>query len=356
MESILPLHEDTKRFDLPDGLALESGERLDRVEIAYRTWGTLDPDGANAVVVCHALTGSADVDGWWPGLMGPGRALDPSRDFIVCANVLGSCYGTTGPVSLDPATGRPYGPDFPAVTIRDMVRPQIELARSLGVSRVRTALGGSLGGMQAIEWALMAPDLVESIVVIGVSGRHSAWCIGLSEAQRQAIAADPLWRDGRYDPENPPAAGLGVARMIAMCTYRSRDSFQDRFGRDEQEPGLFAVESYLRYQGRKLAGRFDANGYVALTRAMDTHDVSRGRGAYEDVLGGLRVPALVVTLERDLLYPRSEQEELAALLPEARLVELPSRNGHDAFLIEVDELSEMLVSFLGSLPGKGGRP
>ncbi|MBM4397648.1 MAG: homoserine O-acetyltransferase, partial [Deltaproteobacteria bacterium] len=301
--------------------AFESGARIE-VRVAYRTWGTLSAAADNAVVVCHALTGSADADAWWAGLFGPGRAIDPDRDFVVCSNILGGCYGTTGPWSVDPATGRPYGPDFPQPTVRDIVSVQAALVRSLGVRRVRLALGGSLGGMQALEWPLVAPDLVEAVAPIAVSGRHSAWCIGLSEAQRQAIFADPAWQGGRYEAGAGPRSGLAVARMMAMCTYRSPEDFAPKFGRRLQEPGapgFYAVESYLRHQGRKLVDRFDANTYVVLTRAMDSHDVGRGRGGYEDVLRSIRVPALVVSIRSDVLYPPAEQEELATLVPRGEL-------------------------------------
>ena len=343
---------ETRFLRLPGELALELGGRLPGVQVAYRTWGTLDPEGRNCVVVCHALTGSADVDRWWTQMFGPGQALDPDRDFVVCANILGSCYGTTGPTSTDPATGRPWLGDFPAYTVRDMVRLQRELLRALGVRRVRMVIGGSLGGMQTLEWALMYPELVDAIVPIANPARHSPWAIGLSEAQRQAIFADPLWKGGRYDPERPPAAGLAAARMMAMCTYRSRESFEERFGRRPQTADLFAVESYLRYQGQQLVDRFDAATYVGLTEAMDSHDVARGRGDHEEVLRGLKAPALVVSIPSDVLYFPAEQEELARLLPHARLVRLESPHGHDAFLIEVEALSAMVAAFRAEVEGR----
>ncbi len=336
----------TRFLDLPGGRTLESGARLDGVRVAYRTWGRLDDDGANAVLVCHALTGTADADEWWGAMFGPGRALDPDRDFIVCQNLLGSCYGTTGPATIDPATGRPFGPDFPAVTVRDMVVVQADALAVLGVRRVRMVIGGSLGGMQALEWAVMFPGRVDAVVPIAVSAVHSAWCIAWSEAQRQALYADAAWQGGRYDPAHPPAAGLAAARMVAMCTYRTRDSFQARFGRRPQdEGGPFAVESYLRYQGRKLVARFDANTYVTLTRAMDSHDLGRGRGGVAATLAGIGTPALVVSIDSDVLYPPSEQVELAAGMPRAELVTMASLDGHDGFLIQVDELSAIVADF-----------
>lgn len=341
---------ETRTHRLPGELELELGGVLPEVEVGYRTWGKLDRDGANAVVICHALTGSADADRWWTKMFGPGRAFDPERDFVVCSNILGSCYGTTGPASIDPRTGEPYRGDFPLVTIRDMVRVQRELCRALGITRIRLVVGGSLGGMQTLEWALSYPELVDSFAFIASSARHSAWCIGLSEAQRQAIYADPRWKGGRYDPADPPVAGLAAARMMAMCTYRSRASFEQRFARRPQAAGTWAVESYLRYQGQQLVDRFDAASYVALTRAMDTHDVARGRGEYEEVLRGLKKPALVVSIDTDVLYLPEEQREVAELVPGARLERIESPHGHDAFLIDVELLDRMVSEFRGRAP------
>ncbi len=343
---------ETRWYVPPGPFLLESGVRLDRLQVAYRTWGRLSPAGDNAVIVCHAFTGSADVDRWWAKMFGPGRALDPVRDFVICSNILGSCYGTTGPASVDPATGRPYLASFPSITVRDMVRVQGELARALGVRRIRSVIGGSLGGMQVLEWALLFPELVQSIVPIANSARHSAWAIGLSEAQRQAIVADPRWAGGRYDPANPPRAGLAAARMMAMCTYRGWESFEERYGRRSQAADLFAMESYLRYQGQQLVDRFDAATYHALTRAMDTHDVARGRGEYEAVLRGIRQPALVVTVDTDVLYVPEEQRVMARHMPGARLERLESPHGHDAFLIHVDELSAMVADFRNRVEGR----
>jgi homoserine O-acetyltransferase len=337
---------ETRSLEL-GALELELGGRLAAVTVGYRTWGQLDAEGGNAVVVCHALTGSADADRWWTNLFGPGRALDPDRDFVVCANILGSCYGTTGPTSLDPATGGPYHGTFPAITVRDMVRVQHDLVRRLGVNRIRLVLGGSLGGMQTLEWGLMHPELVESMAFIASTARHSAWCIGLSEAQRQAIFADPRWREGRYPAEDPPSAGLAAARAMAMLSYRSFPSLEERFGRRTQSADHFAVESYLRYQGRQLVDRFDPATYVTLTRAMDTHDVARGRGDFDEVLRGVRQPTLVVSIDSDVLYWPAEQREVARLVPGARLAVMDSIHGHDAFLIDVDRLNDMVADFRG---------
>jgi homoserine O-acetyltransferase/O-succinyltransferase len=353
---------ETRYQRLRGPLVLDSGAVLPEVTVAYRTWGRLGADGGNAVLVCHALTGSADVDRWWSPLLGPGRALDPDRDFVVCSNILGGCYGTTGPTSPRPETGRRWGGSFPDVSVRDIVRVQAALLETLGVRRLRLVVGGSLGGMQVLEWALLFPDRVDAIAPIAVSARHSAWCIALSEAQRQAIYADPRWRGGHYPGDDPPEAGLAAARAIAMCTYRSRASFEDRFGRKADPAGPFAVESWLHHHGRALVDRFDANTYVTLTRAMDTHDVGRGRGGGRAALATVGAPALVVSIDTDLLYPLVEQEELAAALPAGRLAAISSPHGHDAFLIEAEATNALVAEFRAGLAAprtrcvRGGTP
>ncbi len=326
-------------------LQLESGRTLTDVSVAFSSWGELNAQGDNAIVVCHALTGSSAADEWWGPIIGPGRTLDTNRFFVVCLNVLGSPYGSASPVSINPETGGPYGPAFPAITIRDTVRAHRRALETLGARRALCALGGSMGGMQALEWAF-EDDFVDGVAPIAVGGRHSPWCIGFSEAQRQAIYADAGWNGGRYAEQ--PRQGLAAARMIAMLTYRSPGSLAARFGRTLQEADddLFAVESYLRYQGAKLVDRFDANCYVHLTRQMDTHDVARGRGAYEDVLRGIDRKTLVIGVDTDVLYPLAEQEELASLVPGARLEVIRSPAGHDAFLIEFAQLDRILRSWI----------
>jgi homoserine O-acetyltransferase len=304
------------------------------------------------VLVCHALTGSADADRWWGPLLGPGRALDPERDFVVCSNVLGGCYGTTGPTSPRP-DGRPWAAAFPDVSVRDIVRVQAALVEALGVKRLRLVIGGSLGGMQVLEWALSFPEQVEAIAPIAIAARHSAWAIAISETQRQAIAADPRWRGGHYPADDAPAAGLAAARMVAMCSYRSRASLEPRFGRERAGDGRYAVESWLHHHGRALVDRFDANTYVTLTRAMDTHDVGRGRGGWREALSTVKAPALVLSIDSDVLYPPVEQEELATALPDARLVTLRSPHGHDAFLIEGEAVGAQVKGFREALVGSG---
>lgn len=335
----------TQFYQLPDPFQLESGEVLIGVRVAYRTWGTLNSTGDNAVLVCHALTGSADLDTWWQPFLGEGRSLDPQHDFIICSNILGSCYGTTGPTDRNPETGVVYGAGFPAITIRDMVRLQARLVKALGVRSLQLVLGGSLGGMQVLEWAILYPQIVQAIAVIAATGRHSAWCIGLSEAQRQAIYADPNWQQGNYTDDHKPDQGLAIARMMAMSTYRSWANFSTRFGRQPGKSHPFAIVEYLHYQGKKLVERFDANTYITLTHALDSHDVTHPGQTYEAVLQSIHQPTLIVSIGSDILYPPVEQEELGKLIPRAQLQRLDSPHGHDAFLIEMEQLNYFVSQF-----------
>jgi homoserine O-acetyltransferase len=347
---------------------LETGASLAPVTVAYETYGTLNHGRDNAVLVCHALTGSAHVAGlssadphsagWWDPMIGPGRPLDTSRYYVVCSNFLGSCYGTTGPTSADPRTGKPYGMTFPEYTVRDMVRLQKALMDHLGIYGLRTVIGGSLGGMQVLEWPLMYPGMVASIIPIATATQHSPWCIGLNDLARQAIMLDPAWKSGAYDPEVQPERGLSLARQIAMMSYRSDTSFQARFRRDPVVNGEtvpladpqynppYQVERYLRYQGKKLVDRFDANTYLYITRAMDSHDVAAGRGPLADVLRSIHHPALCIGISSDVLYPAHEQRVIAAALPSSRYREVDAPHGHDAFLISYELLGPMVSEFL----------
>ncbi|MEM1203379.1 MAG: homoserine O-acetyltransferase [Acidobacteriota bacterium] len=338
--------ETPRTLRLSGTFELDGGAVLEGVEIAYRTWGRLDDAGSNAILVCHALTGSADADDWWTGLFGAGRTFDPEQHFIVCSNALGSCYGTTGPTSPHPDTGSPWSADFPAVTVRDMVRLQGRLLDVLGVRRLRLVIGGSMGGMQALEWPLLFPERIDAVVAVATSARHSAWCIGISESQRQAIYADPAWRDGRYPADDPPRAGLAAARSMAMLSYRSWQSLEERFGRSPRGSDGFQVEGYLRHQGAKLVDRFDANAYVTLTRAMDRHDVGADRGGAERALAAVAAPVLVVSIDSDVLYPPVEQRQLVRWLPHGELARLDSIHGHDGFLIDTEPLDALVAGFL----------
>lgn len=359
-------------------LELELGGTLEQVAISFETYGELNAARSNAILICHALTGSAhaagihereQVPGWWDPLIGPDKPIDTNRFFVLSSNVLGGCYGSTGPTSIDPATGRPYGISFPRYTIRDMVRAQKRLAEALGIARFHAVIGGSMGGMQVLEWAVMYPEAVGAIVPIAISVQHSAWAIGLNEVARRSIMSDPDWRGGHYPLERQPETGLGLARAIAMLSYRSFNSLEAKFGREKrrselisQPPGVqpqpsarkalemsFEIASYLNYQGVKLVERFDANTYIHLTYAMDDYDLAEGRGSVEDVLAGITVPALVMGIPTDVLYPESEQLALAELLPDARYARIESPHGHDAFLIEYPQLAARLRRFLKSL-------
>lgn len=345
----------TQRLALGQPFALELGGELPDVEVAYRTWGRLAADGANAIVVCHALTGSADADDWWGDLFGPGRAFDPERDFIVCSNVLGGCYGTTGPLSPAP-DGLPWGSRFPRLTVRDQVRLQMRLADRLGIRRIRCVVGGSMGGLQALEWALLDPQRVAAVASIAAAGRHPDWCMAWSEAQRLALAADPKFRAGDYPPDDPPRQGLAAARAIAMVSYRSPQALAARFDRAPaaslrhrpqhaaaDEP---AVRAWLRYHGAALVERFDANSYLRLIDAMDTHDLGRGRGGYAAALRRLRQPVLVGSVASDALYVPAEQAELAAALPCGELFTIDSGHGHDGFLIDAAAFEPALRHFI----------
>ncbi|MDD8018109.1 MAG: homoserine O-acetyltransferase [Bacteroidota bacterium] len=355
-------------FDETHPLKMECGVELSPVHVAFETYGELNSAGDNAILVCHALTGSAHAAeyssedsksaGWWHTAIGEGKALDTRKYFVISSNFLGGCYGTTGSISENPKTGKPYGLSFPQMTVRDMVKVQKALITYLGVTKLKTIIGGSLGGMQVLEWPLMYPDLVESIVPIATAAKHSPWAIGLNTIARQAIMNDPDWKSGNYYAFGQPQKGFSLARQIAMLSYRSDVSFQQRFQRERIKDNLdsknynfdwsnlFQVESYLYYQGKKLVDRFDANTYIYITRAMDLHDVTLDRGSIEDVLGSITVPSLSVGIDSDILYPVHEQKEIASRIPNSTYAEITSPHGHDAFLIEYDQLSMMLKKFL----------
>lgn len=329
-------------------LALETTGQSLPYQLAYQSWGTLNATADNAILVIHALSGSADVTAWWPDLLGPGKPLDPARDFVLCINLLGSCYGSSGPLSTEPGTGQAWQSRFPEISVRDQARAQAELVRALGINRLRAVIGPSLGGMVALELALHEPALVESLVLIGSTAQHSAQAIANSSCQRAAIRLDPAFRDGHYDPEQQPAQGLALARQMAFIGYRSEREFSERFAREAGESEDFRVQEYLAHQGRKFVERFDANSYLRLSRCMNSHDVGRGRGGIDAALKNLHQPALIVSLENDQLYPFAEQAQLAALLPNATHELIPTRYGHDGFLIESDAMAAILQRFLRS--------
>ncbi|HST71557.1 MAG TPA: homoserine O-acetyltransferase [Kocuria rosea] len=359
-------------------LELESGHRLPEVRLAYETWGTLAPDGSNAVLVEHSLTGdthvaagrarpgaseaerrAAESGGWWEGLVGPGAAIDTDRYFVVCANIVGGCYGSTGPASPAPPSvdpeRRPWGSRFPMVTIRDTVHAEAALADALGVEAWRLVIGGSMGGARALEWAVTYPDRVRACAVIAACAQSSAEQIAWGQAQNLAIRQDPDFRGGDYYDGPLPAAGLGLARRIAHITYRSAAELHHRFGRTPQgeehvigataaERGRYQVESYLDHQASKLAGRFDANAYLAVNEALMSHDVARGRGTLEEALSVSSCEWLVAAVDSDRLYLPHESDVLAAALPgRVRRRTLTSPSGHDGFLLESPQLGKLLV-------------
>jgi len=348
---------------------LEGGGHLDRAVLAWESWGELDERASNAVLVCHALTGDSHVagrsgdghptGGWWDDLVGPGRALDTDHTFVVCANVLGGCQGSTGPASIDPTTRSPYGSSFPVVSIRDMVRAQASLADELGIRQWAMVLGGSMGGMQALEWAVMYPDRVRTLTLASTTAEASALQIAWSHIGRMAVQADPRFRGGDFygQPDGQgPHRGLMVARMLAQVTYRSDEVFTERFGRtvlnrlDFSMDRVFDVEGYLDHHGAKLARRFDANSYLRLNRAMDLHDVGRGRGSTPAALARVRCPSIVAAVRSDALYPPHQQrallEHLRVAGAESTWVDIDSPHGHDGFLLETAQLAPHVSNLL----------
>ncbi|KAI9815785.1 MAG: hypothetical protein M1827_002181 [Pycnora praestabilis] len=402
-----------QKFAVIPAFALDSGHELKSCPIAYRTWGVLNEKRDNVLVICHALSGSSDVEDWWGPLMGPGKAFDYTRYFIFCGNLMGSPYGSASPLTTNPETGHPYGPEFPETCIRDDIRAHKMVLDALGVISIAAIVGGSMGGMAALEWPLCTPTgYVKNVIPIATSADHSAWGISWAEAQRQCIYADPKYDDGYYEPTpaGQPSTGLATARIVAMLTYRSCVSFDNRFGRkpppppksqpklpasnsdsssdcsgldqnpecdafrsakrariesstnrarrpsDRTQPPTFSAQGYLQYQGEKFVRRFDANCYIHLTCKMDSHDVARARTcgvdqqandeALSTVLKGVPPGALVVSVETDTLFCPDQQRRLARLLPDATLAVLKSDDGHDGFLLEFEALNELVVKKL----------
>lgn len=332
-------------FQYPHPFELESGQCLPSLSVVYHTYGQLNADASNVVWVCHALTANADVVDWWKGVVGPGAAIDPAKHFIVCANMLGSCYGSSGPLSLNPATNQPWYHSFPRITIRDMVQAHQLLFQHLQLKQLHLLMGGSMGGYQALEWAAMYPEQVERLFLIGTSAQESAWGIAIHTAQRMAIEADLSWQDGHAEAGRK---GLMAARAIGMLTYRNYGAMvRNQTDPDPQKLDQFKASSYIQYQGEKLANRFHASSYWLLTKAMDSHHIGRGRGAsIEAVLKRLSMPTLLIGIHSDILCPPEEQQLLAAHMPQSRLVLIDSAYGHDGFLVEAATISQILVDWL----------
>jgi homoserine O-acetyltransferase len=359
------------RFGPDEPLVLDSGGRIDHLQVAYQTYGTLDNRRANAVLVCHALTGDQHAanrnpvtgkPGWWDLMIGPGKPIDTNRYFVICSNVVGSCMGTTGPASTNPATGRPYGLDLPVITVRDMVRAEAMLLDRLGIDTLFSVAGGSLGGMQVLQWAASYPDRVFSALPLAAGARHSSQNIAFHEVGRQAVMADPEWRRGRYlEAGTSPRKGLAVARMAAHITYLSDEALHRKFGRnlqDREKPTFgfdadFQVESYLRHQGMTFVDRFDANSYLYLTRAMDYFDLAAEHGGrLANAFKGSKTRFCVASFTSDWLFPTSESKTVVRALNAAgasvSFVEIESDRGHDSFLLDEPELFSTVRGFLSS--------
>jgi homoserine O-acetyltransferase len=357
-------------FMPPHAMVLENGQRLAPVAIAYETYGRLNRAKDNAVLILHALTGDAHVagyhspdeakPGWWEFMVGPGKGIDTERHFVICSNIIGSCMGSTGPGSINPQTGKPYGLDFPIVTIGDMVVAQKCLVDHLGIDRLYAVVGGSIGGMQVLEWSVRYPEMVRSAILLATTTRHSALAIAFNEVARQAIMADPNWNNGDYYHGQRPDMGLAVARMIGHITYLSDESMWHKFGRRLQDRADFSfnfdadfqVESYLRYQGHKFVERFDANAFLYITKAADYYDLERqhGRGSLVRAFSKSRARFLVVSFTSDWLYPTYQSKRMVKAMKKSGLdvsfCELEAKWGHDAFLLPNKRFSAMIKGFL----------
>jgi homoserine O-acetyltransferase len=378
LQAITP-SDQIAQFSEHEPLPLDSGAFLAPFAIAYRTYGRLNAERSNAVLVCHALTGDQYVaephpvtgkPGWWETVVGPGKPVDTDRYFVICSNIIGGCMGSTGPSSIDPRTGRPYGIEFPMITIRDMVRAQARLLERLSIPDLFCVIGGSMGGMQVLEWAASYKDKVFSAVPVAACWRHSSQNIAFHEVGRQAVMADPDWCDGRYIEEGTaPRKGLAVARMAAHITYLSSKALHEKFGRKLQDREAitfgfdadFQVESYLRYQGSAFVDRFDANSYLYITRAMDYFDLAADHGGVlANAFRGTKTRFCAVSFTSDWLYPTRESREIVralnAVAANVSFVEIESDKGHDAFLLHEPELFDTISGFLGAAAARRGLP
>jgi homoserine O-acetyltransferase len=350
-------------------LKLRSGKILKDVKLAYHTYGKLNASADNALIICHALTGDqypgrhGKIKGWWESLVGPGKVIDPQRYFIVCANILGGCYGSTGPSDIDPDTGSPYAMNFPVIEFSDAAKAQVKLAAELGIKRIKAVVGGSMGGMLALEWGMQDEIPIEKLIIIAAPPKSSPFVIAFHEIQRQAIMLDPDWRVGEYYGREIPAAGLSVARMIGVLSYRSEPSLTAKFGRRAawrtgvtEDPyqcfhDRFDVQSYINYQGDALVHRFDPNSYLYLTRAVDLFDISRGKENMEEAIAALQGDLYCLAIDTDLLFPPHEIKQMVELRRKAGkpagYYELQSIHGHDAFLIEFNVIEPVIREWLG---------
>ena len=335
-----------KYFNYGEPLNLECGAVLPELTVGYHTYGTLNEDKSNVVWICHALTANSDVADWWKGLVGQGYLLNPEKYFIVCANILGSCYGTTGPLSTDPRTGQPYYHNFPLITIRDMVTAHDLLRSHLGIEKIHLLVGGSMGGYQALEWCMMKPDRIDQLFLIATSAHESPWGIAIHTAQRLAIEADCSWNENN---DKAGQKGLKAARAIGMLTYRHYQTYAlTQSETNHSKIDNFKASSYINYQGEKLVNRFNAYSYWYLTKSMDSHNVARGRSeSIEAALEMIKQKTLVIGINNDILCPLVELQMIAEHIPDATFYSIDSNYAHDGFLIETRQISEILGSWLG---------
>jgi len=336
---------EVKNFQYKQAFELEQGGILPELDVAYHSFGHLNAAKDNVVWVFHALTANSDPTDWWKGVVGDGSPINPKEHFIICANVLGSFYGTTNPRSINPATGESYGLDFPAFTVRDVVRVHDLLRQYLGISKIQLCLGGSFGGHQALELALLQPKIVQSLVLLATSARETAWSIAIHEAQRMAIETDVTWTNNTL---KAGAAGLKTARALGLISYRTIESYLEKQTDEEAKLDQHKAASYVRYQGEKLEKRFHAHCYWHLTKCLDSHHLGRGRDAIETVLSKINVPTTIIGIKSDLLIPVSEQLFLAKHIPNSAYFEITSKFGHDGFLIEIEQINSILVNHLKS--------
>lgn len=335
---------ESKTFSYTKNFPTELGEKLPGFDLFYTTYGTLNREEGNVIWVCHALTGNSFVEDWWDGLFGKGKFFDSEKYFIVCANILGGCNGSTGPLSINPETNKKYHHDFPALTIRDMAKAFDLLRKHLEIDQIELLIGASLGGQHALEWTIMEPKVVKNLVCMATNGKRSPWSIALNESQRMAIRLDPSWKE--FD-DNAGLEGMKVARTIALISYRGYDIYKtSQAETDDERTDDFKASSYQRYQGDKLAGRFNAFTYMLLTNAMDSHNIARGRDSLEKALARIEANCLFVGIRSDLLFPYQEQAALSAMVRNSRVELLDSRYGHDGFLVEVEKIEAILKGFL----------
>jgi homoserine O-acetyltransferase len=331
-------------FRYDERFELENGNALPGLSIGYRTYGILNEEGNNVIWICHALTANAAVEDWWPELIGEGKVFDTNKYFVVCDNILGSCYGTTGPTSINAESGNVFYHNFPFITIRDMVKAHQLLQEHLSINKIHLLVGGSMGGYQALEWCLAQPLLIDNLFLLATSAKETAWGIAIHTAQRMAIENDPTWKE---NDSKAGSEGLKTARAIGMITYRSYESFVQKQSDDDNDKlEEFKASSYINYQGNKLSKRFNAYSYWLLTKAMDTHNLSRGRSKMITVLNSIKQKTLVLGITSDILCPLKEQKFLSEHIPNATFVAIESMYGHDGFLVETKQIAHHLSAWL----------